>query len=140
MTIEQIGGKWPDENGLYLAENNPVYGPQYLTAAEMREYVAKQEAARASYLAGNTVEVILERAAQESRAQERERERLEAEERARVATDEANRAVALIQQKQAARERFITDSGGPERANMATFETTWQQYLARLAIGETSTG
>lgn len=136
---EQIGGKWPDENGLYLA-GVTMYGPQYLTADEMRAYVAEQDAARASYLAGNTVDVVLERMAAESREREREYERLEAEERARVATDEANRAVALIQQKQAARERFITDSGGPERANMATFETTWQQYLARLAIGETSTG
>ena len=134
---EQIGGKWPDENGMYLAGKN-MYGPIYLTADEMRAYVAEQDAARASYLAGNTVEVVLERMAAESREQERERERLEADERARVATNEANRAVALIRQKQAARERFITDSGGPERANMATFETTWQQYLARLAIDGTS--
>ena len=136
---EQIGGKWPDENGMYLAGRN-VYGPIYLTADEMREYVAEENARAASYLAGNTVEVVLERMAAESREQARERERLEADERARAATDEANRLAALVQQKQAALERFVTDSGGWEHANLATFETTWQQYLARLAIGETSTG
>lgn len=134
---EQIGGKWPDENGLYLAGKN-MYGPIYLTADEMRAYVAEQDAARASYLGGNTVETVLERMAAESRERERERERLEADERARVATDEANRLAALVQQKQAALERFVTDSGGWERANLATFETTWQQYLARLAIDGTS--
>ncbi len=133
---EQIGGVWPDERGMYLAEVHPAYGPRYLTADEMREYAASQQAAREAYLAGNTVDVVLERMAQESREQARERERQAADERARVAIEEANRVVALMAQKEVARERFIADSGGPENAHMATFEREWAAFLAKLAIVE----
>lgn len=131
---EQIGGVWPDERGLYLAGVHPVYGPQFMTANEMREYAAGQQAAAASYLAGETVDMVLERGAAESREQERERERQAADERARVATQEANRQAALMAQKETARERFIADSGGPENANMQAFERTWSEFLAKLAI------